>query len=88
MIINGDPLGVLMNEFTKDELLIIHLGIITEINKYEGILKPSPMMLKLRDKIEAMIEGYCEHEWHSGGNRPWLHCIKCKSNFHHERAVP
>lgn len=73
-----------MNDFTRDELQIIHLDVNIEINKHRGILRPSPCHLALRDKIEAMIDNYCEHKWYAVGNHPWLHCIKCKSNFHHE----
>ena len=51
-----------MNEFTKEELQIIHLDINTEINKHRGILKPSPFHLALRDKVERMIENYCDYE--------------------------
>jgi len=51
-----------MNYFTKAELLIIHLAIIRDINQFEHILKGSPSMLKLRDKLESMIDNHCEHE--------------------------
>ncbi len=51
-----------MNNFTKDELSILHLDVNTEINKHKGILKPSPSHLALRDKLEKMIEDYNDQE--------------------------
>ena len=51
-----------MNEFTKGELLIMHLAIIRDINQFAHILKTSPSVLKLRDKLETMIDNYCEHK--------------------------
>lgn len=52
-----------MNDFTKEELAVIHLAIIRDINQFDHILKSSPSMIKLRDKLENMIDNYCEHEW-------------------------
>ena len=38
----------------------MHLAIIREINQFEHILKTSPSMLELRDKLGAMIENYSD----------------------------
>ncbi len=51
-----------MNEFTKDELQIIHLDMTTYINR-TPILNESPSHKALRDKVEGMIDNYCDHEW-------------------------
>ena len=69
-----------MNDFTKDELKQICQFFNIAIEDFQ---EPESTY-DLRDKIQSMIDNYCEHEWHPGGNRPWLHCIKCKANFDHE----
>lgn len=65
-----------MNDFTKEELQEL-IWLMTEIpqncKEYASF-----------KKVQSMIDNYCEHRWFSGGQRPWLHCIKCKENFHHE----
>ncbi len=68
-----------MNDFTKEELQYL-LEMIDSIR----ILNRSINDDELQEKIQSMIDNYCDHEWHPGGNRPWLHCIKCRANFHHE----
>lgn len=67
-----------MNDFTKEELekIFYYVDITSHIQEDDE--------QDLLDKIQSMIDNYCDHEWYPGGNRPWLHCIKCKSNFHHE----
>lgn len=45
-----------MNDFTKDELLIIHLDMCTYVEQNK-ILKESPIHKELRLKIQSMIEG-------------------------------
>ena len=75
-----------MNEFTKEELITIEYcldNFIQTIINDEIENKCIDVLIK----IQSMIDNYCEHEWHSGGNRPWLHCIKCKSNFNHEPSL-
>lgn len=49
-----------MNSFTKEELQIIHLDMTTYVNT-RPMLKESPIHKKLRDKIQLMIDNYCEH---------------------------
>lgn len=53
--------GRRMNDFTKDELQIIHLDMCTYVQQNK-ILKESPSHKALRDKVEAMIDKYCEHD--------------------------
>jgi len=50
-----------MNDFTKEELLIIHLDMCTYVEQNK-ILKESPSHRALRDKVESMIDNYCEHK--------------------------
>ena len=67
-----------MNNFTKEELeYIMHLWHVC--NSYHS----SPSQ-DFKDKLQSMIDNYCEHCWTSVGNHPWLHCIKCKRNFDYE----
>lgn len=63
-----------MNDFTKDELQIILLEINIGIKRYGGILKVAESLIDIRDKIESMIDNYCEHDWGIGGGE----CICCK----------
>lgn len=50
-----------MNEFTKGELGIILLEMNISIQRTPKQLKVSPVFLELRDKVEKMIDNYCEH---------------------------
>ena len=49
-----------MNDFTKEELQIILLDMHTYIIK-TPLLKESPTHKDLRNKVEEMIDNYCEH---------------------------
>ncbi len=46
----------------SDELLIIHLVTMKDINQFGHIFKTPTSMIELRDKLENMIDNYCEHE--------------------------
>lgn len=50
-----------MNDFTKEELQIILMDMDTYINK-AVILKVPKHHLELRNKVESMIDNYCENE--------------------------
>jgi hypothetical protein len=50
-----------MSDFTRDELRMILLDMEISIIKAPP-LKPSPIYLALRDKVQSMIENYCEHD--------------------------
>ncbi|HCJ1045989.1 TPA: hypothetical protein NQN30_000378 [Legionella pneumophila] len=64
-----------MNDFTKDELGIILLEMNISINRNGGILKIADSYIDLRDKVESMIDNYCEHE----PEGDWHVCVdKCK----------
>jgi hypothetical protein len=70
---------VTVNNFTKDELQIILLDMDINIKKAPP-LKPSPIYIELRNKVELMIDNYCEHE-SDGLNYlsypPQSRCKKC-----------
>ena len=74
-----------MNDFTKSELAIIHLAVVRDMNQFAHILKTSPSMIELRDKLEAMIDNYCEHDVTENiGGWCWK-CSKCGIKFGDER---
>lgn len=50
-----------MTEFTQEELQIISLDMNAYIHR-TTILAESPSHRTLRDKIQAMIDNYCEHQ--------------------------
>ncbi len=50
-----------MNDFTKEELQIIHLDICVYLNK-STLLQPPQHHIDLRDKVAEMIDNYCDHE--------------------------
>lgn len=51
-----------MNDFTKEELKIILLEMNISINRHRDLLKVAPSYQALKDKIESMIDDYCEHD--------------------------
>jgi hypothetical protein len=76
-----------MNDFTKSELAIIHLAVMRDMNQFAHILKTSPSMIELRDKLEAMLENYCEHDWQNTCcqcSMNSIHCYKCDTRMSHD----
>ena len=67
-----------MNDFTKEELINIYNAACYEL--HHGC--PPIELEHVKDKIQAMINNYCEHE----GSDPRLvlvkNCVKC--NYHLE----
>ncbi len=51
-----------MNEFTKEELTILFLELNIAIRNWGGE-KEFNDYSNLKDKIQSMIDNYCEHEW-------------------------
>ena len=49
-----------MNDFTKEELKIILLDMDTYV-EWTSSLRESDSHRELRDKIQSMIDNYCEH---------------------------
>jgi hypothetical protein len=76
-----------MNEFTKDELEIIYLDMTIYANKATP-LKESPSHLELRNKVQSMINNYCEHpESYMYRYDNWInYCDKCKSMWKTKNA--
>lgn len=60
----------LMNDFTKEELKLIidKLGLL-RFSQFEGCGK-------LVNKIQSMIDNYCEHMWTDGSGNS-IYCVKC-----------
>lgn len=65
------PYGADMNQFTKDELGSIYLDMNHNILKY-GKDNIAPEYLAFRDKVEKMIDNYCEHN-----NDPRFNAMPC-----------
>ena len=63
-------------DFTKEELEIILLDM-TIYADTSYPLKESPSHKGLRDKVQAMIESYCEHDGLIGIDYPAEKCMKC-----------
>ena len=73
-----------MNDFTKEELQIILLDMDINIKKAPP-LKPSPIYIELRSKVELMINNYCEHEWRCFDDQyNTRECIKCAERLQGE----
>jgi len=46
-------------------------------------LKPAKSFIELRDKIQSLIDNYCEHEWSSESMLEVpFHCLKCGVKMH------
>lgn len=67
-----------MNDFTKEELQIIHLDMTIYAEKTK-LLKESPSHKALRDKIQTMIDNYHNHEFteYKDDVAALPHCKKC-----------
>jgi hypothetical protein len=71
-----------MNDFTEEELNIIHLDMCTYVERNK-ILKESPSHKALREKVEVMMDNYCQHNLyvniHPDGTT--VRCGKCNLNM-------
>lgn len=68
-----------MNEFTKEELQILLLEMKIYIYKSEP-LKAAKSYVELKDKLESMVDNYCEHEWENTCcqcSMDKIYCHKC-----------
>lgn len=62
-----------MNDFTKEELQQIQAWATTDID-----LSPSELEVNLFDKIQSLIDNYCEHSQHLYyGDIPVGECTEC-----------
>ena len=67
-----------MNDYTKDELQVILLDMIFYAkNKKIKNLNEAVSHVELREKIEAMIENYCDHCWLININNFFKFCDRC-----------
>lgn len=69
-----------MNDFTKDELGTIFLDMNHNILKH-GKENVAPFYLKLRDKVESMIDNYCEHPKSYGYDSSLSQTKNCDHEF-------
>jgi hypothetical protein len=66
-----------MNDFTKEELEIIHLDMTVYAKRWYP-LKEAQNHQDLRDKLQSMIDNYCEHDGKIGKDYPGEKCMKCR----------
>ena len=62
-----------MNEFTKDELLEIKFV----FEQWNYPLGKYPRSEDILNKIQSLIDNYCEHEMGYGGSQEVYQCKKC-----------
>lgn len=58
-----------MNDFTKEELIILHLYLDTAIQEAK-IPRMPRHVIELRDKTQAMIDNHCDHASLEEGGTP------------------
>ncbi len=63
-----------MNNFTKEELNYIRYCVIEDIEIEEH--DPDSNANALLDKLDSMLENYCQHEWVNA-----TYCEKCNRNI-------
>ena len=70
-----------ISDFSLEELQVMHLDMLSYINR-TTILKESPSHKALREKLEKMIDEYCEHNWRKGVHLfNDIYCTKCDKHF-------
>ena len=68
-----------MNDFTKEELQTIN----EECHRWHGVYGTESNK-KLLNKIQSMIDNYCEHDWENiccQCAMDQIYCHKCKKRF-------
>jgi hypothetical protein len=74
-----------MNDFTKEELEIIYLDMTIYATKGTP-LNESPSHLDLRNKVQSLINDYCDHERTCGClDCGTIECMKCNERFSYEK---
>lgn len=74
-----------MNDFTKEELQLLNLSL-----KVNNAWCPVVVAIELNEKIQSMIDNYCEHEhkhYDIGDSRPVImthECLKCGKEYINE----
>lgn len=66
-----------MNDFTKEELLIIYYWAIDRLEAVGIDFFREEGHDKVYEKIQSMIENYCEHEWNTNTHDFMLYCSRC-----------
>ena len=74
-----------MNYFTKEELL----NILRLVGSYEMVLKHNDMVfsqdeIAIQNKIQSMIDNYCDHEWENiccQCSLDKIYCHKCEKDM-------
>ena len=71
----------MMNDFTKEELKFI-----SDLLTYQS---SENMNEELRDKVDSMIDNYCEHEpgYYVTPDENILTCHKCKKRLHKSKEL-
>ncbi len=70
-----------MNDFTKEELILIRYLI---NNMDETRLTHSKPLILVQSKIQSLIDNYCEHEWENiccQCTLDKIYCHKCKKDM-------
>ena len=65
-----------MNDFTKEELAVLKHSLNTNVDGYKD-----PGLL---NKLQSMIDNYCDHEWENichGCYLDKIYCHKCEKNM-------
>ena len=66
-----------MNDFTKDDLIKLHIAL-----QWVEIATPDKVDKQLMKRIACMIDNYCEHDWRKGVHLfNDIYCTKCKQHF-------
>lgn len=68
-----------MNEFTKEELKYIRDTMVNIVEVYPDTELP----YSIRDKIQRMIDNYCEHHWRTSAINA-IYCVHCQKHVEYE----
>ena len=74
-----------MNDFTKDELIAIRDNLSAAYTP-----KENSILYGIYEKLQSMIENYCEHEYldaMSCGGEHYYQCIKCRYLIGHPETI-
>lgn len=68
-----------MTDFTKEELIKILDVILTHMNEYPVWRNPRPEWNPIVDKIQCMIDNYCDHATYNDfmGGAGSKECVDC-----------
>lgn len=71
-----------MNDFTKEELELMADSLYFNEREHHLENDIPEKSQKLIDKLQSMIENYCEHDWRKGVHLfNDVYCTKCKLHF-------